>query len=419
MDFLNDLPLINQLSLETRLNITRVLLVIFVLLVLWLLRHVLAALISRPLRALVSNSSNPYDNVILDTLDDVIGYIILGIVLLAAVPLLNIRPPESAFITRLAFTLIAYGLLRSLYSAGSRILLSQKRARRFLSLEIQGAMMPLIRIGYRVFVIAIGLLVIAQIWNVNVAGLVAGIGLGGLALSLAAKEVLDDVLGFMVIVGDDIYRHSEYIVSPNAEGIIERIGLRSTRVRQLDQGLVIVPNSTLANDPVTNWSRLEKRWFNFLLGIMYSTRAEEIEGFISRLREMLQQREHVDPDSVVVLFLEFDDSALNILIRCYVDLPDWVEAHMERSAINLEITRLANEMHIGLAFPSRSLYLEQIPNNVLNTLRSNGSHTPKEEANQPEQARRTNAAEGQGRRYFRQGGKDAQPDTDYEGDGDE
>ncbi len=98
-----------------------------------------------------------------------------------------------------------------------------------------------------------------------------------------------------------------------------------------------------------------------MLGLQYDTEASTIEDFTKAVRDMLTTREAVDGDSVVVLFTEYDDSSLNLLVRCYVDLEDWTAAKAERHAVNLEIARIAADMDVGMAFPSRSLYVESLP----------------------------------------------------------
>jgi MscS family membrane protein len=221
-------------------------------------------------------------------------------------------------------------------------------------------MIPFMETAFKGVLFAIAILVVAQTWGVNLTGIVAGLGLAGLAVSLAAKEVLDDVLGFMVILADDVFRTEEYIITPKGQGIVEQIGLRSTRIRALDQSLIVIPNQALTSDAVTNWSRLEKRWFNFMIGVTYQTSIEQLEQVVDGIREMLKGREAVDPDSVVVLFTEYGGSALNILIRSYIKIADWTEAQAERHAVNLEIKRICAELDVSIAYETQSLFIENM-----------------------------------------------------------
>jgi MscS family membrane protein len=261
-------------------------------------------------------------------------------------------------LSRIGITLLMIGIFRFIYIAGTEITSSQARIQRFTGFRMKYSLVRVIDLVVKAAIIILALLSIPQIWNINFTGLVAGLGLGGLALSLAAKDVLDDFIGFINIMADDPFIVNEYVVSPHAEGSIEHIGLRSTRIRQLDQALVMVPNSKLVNDPLTNWSRLQKRWFNFTVGVTYDATVEQLRALIDDVREMLKGRDPVDEESVVVLFSEFADSSLNILVRGYIQLAGWTPFKEEVQAINFELMRLVEKHGMSMAFPTQSIYLE-------------------------------------------------------------
>ena len=194
-------------------------------------------------------------------------------------------------------------------------------------------------------------MIIIQVWGYDVSGLIAGLGIGGLAISLAAQETLSNIFGFATIVSDRPLVVGEYIKTPNVEGIVERVGLRSTRVRQLDQAVVTVPNSLMASSTILNWSRLAKRQINLTLGVTYATTPDQMESLLDALRTMLKQRDTVDPDSVVVYFIEFGGSSLNILIRCYVNLADWGAFTAEKEKVLLEVMRVVEQRQLADRLP--------------------------------------------------------------------
>ncbi len=346
------------------MTVARFLAAIGLVLVLWLLRHLITALIVNPLRKLVQDTDQDIDDAIFRAVDGSISWFILGLSVLAGVFIIGLGADGRAFGIQLAVSLLVVAVFKVLYELSSYVTRSPERLRRITRLDIDRPLIPIARVGLRAIVILSGIFAVANVWGINLTGLLTGLGIGGLALSLAAKEVLDDVLGYMVIMSDDVFTLDEYIVSPHAEGIVERIGIRSSRIRRLDQGLTIVPNSVIVSDELVNWSRLERRWFNFMLGLQYNTPADQVEAFSANVADMLRGREAVDPDSVVVLFTQYDDSSLNLLVRSYVDIADWTESKQERHAVNLEIARIADEMDVSMAFPSRSLYLEKLPSGV-------------------------------------------------------
>lgn len=355
------IPIINQIPTDIRLTISRFLIAIAVIFIVWLLRRVIALFFVSPVRRLVTRSSTDADDVVLEAVDGAITYLIMGLGLLIGTAIIGLGGNVAQVGLRLGLSLMVFAAFKFFFDLIIYIMRTVNRINRILPVKIERELLPIARFSTLSLVAIVGLFAVANVWGINLTGLLTGIGLGGLAISLAAKEVLDDVFGYMVIMADNPFTIDEYIVSPHAEGTVEHIGVRSTHIRRLDQALTVVPNAKLVSDEVTNWSRLDRRWFNFMLGITYDTPVERIEDFTSRVREMLKNREAVDKDTVVVLFTEYDDSSLNLLVRAYVNIADWTEANAERHAVNLEIMQIANEMDVAMAFPSRSLYLEQMP----------------------------------------------------------
>ena len=144
-------------------------------------------------------------------------------------------------------------------------------------------------------------------------------------------------------------------------GVIERVGMRSTRVRQLDQALVAVPNNLLTNTVVLNWSRLEKRRLNFTIGLTYDSTSQQIRALIQHIRDLLDSTEQVDSETIVVHFVEFGSSSLDILVIAQVLLPDWGEFTALKEDLYLEIMEIVEKLGLSFAFPSQSLYIESMP----------------------------------------------------------
>lgn len=352
----------NTLPDDVRGLIVRIALALLVLALIWLLRRVLTWIIITPLRRLAKRSGGTWDDVLLDTILVPMRLLIIALGLAIGVQIIQLDGDSTAFVDQLIRTLIIMALFWAGYRIVDVLAPSSNRLFRVTGLTIQERLLPFARTAAKLVLLAIGLIIIIQEWGYDVSGLVAGLGLGGLAFSLAAQDTVSNLFGFTTIVGDTPFVVGEMIATPDVTGIVEHVGVRSTRIRQLDQAYVTVPNNTLANSVVTNWSRLRKRWINFTLGMTYATTADQMETLLERLTEMLKSREKVDPSSVQVLFNTFNDSSLDVLIRCYVYLPDWLEWMQEKQQINLAIMRIVDELGLSIAFPSRSVYIETMPN---------------------------------------------------------
>lgn len=408
LSFLDQIPFISELPQEVQRILVGLVLFFVLLLVFSLLRGLLKRLIIAPIRGMAGSTRMEIDDALVQAVDGAITFFVLALTLFLVTAILNFQGHFETFMFRLSLTLLVIGFVRFFYDLGSRLAGSRELLQRLSPGQIRASFVPLVRYTVRFLVLAIGALFIAEIWAFNIAGLVAGLGLGGLAVSLAAKEVLDDFLGFLVIIYDNLFTSGEYIVSEHGEGIVEHIGLRSTTIRRLDQGVVYAPNGQLANASITNWSRLDKRWFNFMLGISFEATADQIEQLVSRVKAMLKARQNVQQGSPVVLFTEYGDYALNILIRCYVTIEDWTKAHEERHAVNLEIMRIVSELGVSVALPSRSVYLEEIPPGIAG---SNGKSAKPQHEHKRQTVRSGSAAAS----MFHQGDDDANVEGHEEG----
>jgi len=128
--------------------------------------------------------------------------------------------------------------------------------------------------------------------------------------------------------------------------------------------LVTVPNNLLTNAAVLNRTRLEKRRLDATLNFTYSTNSDQLRAVVAEIRELLQNTEDIDPESVIVHFVAFNSSSLDVRIICQVLLSDWREFTAKQEQVFLEIMSIVERLGIGFAFPSRSIYIESLPENA-------------------------------------------------------
>ncbi len=361
--------MLETLPNSIRVILARILLVVLTFSLIWLLRSLLVWLLSKPLERLLARAGHAeMDHAIRLVISRPSKYLLLALAIDVGARILEVNPALMAFVTNVTRTFVIIALTLGIYSLVDIVVFSRRRFFLTTGIAVDEALLPFIRTGVQLLAWALALVIVIQIWGYDVSGLIAGLGIGGLAISLAAQDTLSNVFGFATIVSDRPFVVGEYIKTSEVEGVIEKVGLRSTRVRQLDQAVVTVPNSKLASSVILNWSRLAKRRVDFNLGVTYMTKPDQMETLLDQLRTMLQQRETVDPDSVVVYFIEFGQSALNILVRCYVNIAEWRAFTSEKERILLEVMRVVDSVGLQIAFPSQSLYIENLDNNAGNQL---------------------------------------------------
>ncbi len=227
-------------------------------------------------------------------------------------------------------------------------------------------LIPLVSRFLKLAVVLLGLVWVLENMGIDVGSLVAGLGIGGLAVALAAKDTLANVFGSLTIFGDRPFQIGDWVVLGNGvEGTVEEVGFRSTRIRTFYNSLVTVPNSEVANSKVDNMGQRQFRRFKTTLGITYDTPPDVVQAFVEGIRAILAANPLVRQDVYEVHLRDFGPSSLDIMIYSFFDVPDWHEELVGRSQVILEIMRLAQELEVSFAFPSQSLYLESTPENPL------------------------------------------------------
>ncbi len=210
----------------------------------------------------------------------------------------------------------------------------------------------------RFIIIALSIPIIADTWDIDINGFVAGLGIGGLALALAAQDAISNVVGGLVIITERPFSIGDWILTSNVEGTVEDISFRSTKVRTFAQALVTVPNSSLAKQPVTNWTRMGRRQISFRLGVTYSTPKKKLEACVQRIRQMLTTHQHVHPQTIFVFFDGFNDSSLDIFIYFFTKTTVWAEFLAAKEEILYGIMEILEDEGVSVAFPSTSVYFE-------------------------------------------------------------
>ncbi|RLJ69956.1 MscS family membrane protein [Hydrogenivirga caldilitoris] len=237
-----------------------------------------------------------------------------------------------------------------------------QRFGRELSREIGGFLVKLTK-AFIILVIGVAIL---QEWGINVSALLASVGLLGLAVSLAAKDTLENIISGFVILLDKPILSGESGQIAGVQGTVEEIGLRSTKIRTFDKTLVSIPNKEVVNQNIDNWSRRDKRRVRTYIGLVYSTTREQMENILRDIRDMLANHPRVSKEeNFYVHFEVFGDSSLNILLQYYTDTADYAEYLKIVEDINLKIMEIVERNGSSFAFPSRSLYLEKLPSEVL------------------------------------------------------
>ena len=223
--------------------------------------------------------------------------------------------------------------------------------------KIDDALIPMGHKVLKILLFVVGSLFIAGNLNIDVTSLLAGLGIGGLAFALAAKDTVENIFGSVTVLLDKPFEIGDWVVVDGVEGTVEQIGLRSTRIRTFYCSQVNVPNSTLISATVDNFGRRSYRRIKTMLGLTYDTPPEKIEAFCEGVRELIRQHPHTRKDYYHVYLNQFNGSSLDILLYCFIDCDDWAIELREKQRLFLDIIRLAARLNVQFAYPTQTLHM--------------------------------------------------------------
>ena len=223
--------------------------------------------------------------------------------------------------------------------------------------KVDDVLIPMFHKLVKLAAIVIGIVLIASNIGINVASLLAGIGLAGMAFALAAKDTVENIFGSITVLLDKPFEVGDWVNIGGVEGTVEQIGLRSTRIRTFYCSQVNVPNSTLISATVDNFGRRNYRRIKTMLSLTYDTPPDKIEAFCEGIRELIRKHPHTRKDSYHVYFNQFNSASLDVLLYCFLDTDDWAIELRERQRLFVDIIRLAGRLEVEFAFPTQTIHM--------------------------------------------------------------
>lgn len=220
----------------------------------------------------------------------------------------------------------------------------------------------------KVLVIFGGMIAILQEWGYNATTILAGLGIGGLAIALASKDFVANIFGFLTILLDRSISVGDMIVTPDLEGWVVDIGFRSTKVRTKLHTIITIPNSLLANGQINNITGGKERCVNFNLDVVCTSTPKQLQEFCNKCKEMLTEHPEVRNDNIHVYFSDYTDWSYRIFFYYFTVPIGWLDHMKVRHEVNLKIMDVLEEVGISTAFPTSSIYMENLDTQTLKIL---------------------------------------------------
>ncbi len=341
------------------IDLNNVLIGIVILFIFVFFRSLFSKIIINRIKSLVKKSKNKIDDEVLEAFDGPLRFFPVVIGVYISTQYIDLNITLESFADNLNRSLITIQIFWLIYKLIDPLSFLAHRLGDVLTND-------LIDWGVRILkflIFVIGAAAVLELWGIKVGPILAGLGLLSVAVALGAQDLFKNLISGILILLEKRFQNGDWIKVENiVEGVVEKIGFRSTLIRRFDSSPVMVPNFNFAENAVTNFSNMKSRRIYWTIGLEYRTThdqlriiRDQIEKYISSSGDFVKSSEQ----PLFVRLEKFSDSSIDILIYCFATTTVWGEWLKIKEELALKIKSIVEENNAGFAFPSQSIYVEK------------------------------------------------------------
>ncbi len=346
------------------IDIGQIVVAVAIFVTLLMARNLFTRFVLRRLEKLVKRTETELDDTLVEALRNPIRFIPIVLGTFLATSYLNLSDELQVFATNFNRSLIAFTIFWGLYRISDPLSAIMMHAAHILTVSMIQWLSKAVKVAFAL----LGAATILEIWGIQVGALIAGLGLFGVAVALGAQDLFKNLIAGLFVIGERRFHPGDWIlVKDVVEGTVEEIGFRTTTVRRFDKAPVYVPNARLSDNAVTNFSRMTYRRIKWVIGLEYGSTGDQlnairdaIEAYVTENDDFVQPSE----TSTFVRIDRFSDSSIDILLYCFTKTTNWLEWMEIKERLLLAIKNTVETNGTGFAFPSRSLYVEALGEDV-------------------------------------------------------
>jgi MscS family membrane protein len=326
-----------------------------------LARRLFTRFIMATLKRWTRRTHNEIDDKIIEALENPLRLVPVVIGVFFAAEYLDLSDTMALGAAKLVRSLIAYTIFWGLYSIVEPLSFLLGRLNRVFTEVMLDWLIKAVKLSFAF----VGGATILEIWGIQVAPLLAGLGLFGVAVALGAQDLFKNLIAGILIIAERRFSRGDWIrVDGVVEGTVENVGFRSTVVRRFDKAPVHVPNSELSDSAVTNFSAMTHRRIYWKIGVEYRTTVAQLRRIRDAIEDYVLTNEAFAKPPEVSTFVridQFSDSSIDIMLYCFTRTTNWGEWLKIKEELAYRIKQIVEEAGSAFAFPSQSLYVETMP----------------------------------------------------------
>ena len=341
------------------IDLNNVLIGIVILFIFVFFRSLFSKVIINRIKLLVKKSKNKIDDEVLEAFDGPLRFFPIVIGVYISTQYIDLNITLESFADNLNRSLITIQIFWLIYKLIDPLSFLAHRLGDVLTND-------LIDWGVRILkflIFVIGAAAVLELWGIKVGPILAGLGLLSVAVALGAQDLFKNLISGILILIEKRFQNGDWIKVENiVEGVVEKIGFRSTLIRRFDSSPVMVPNFNFAENAVTNFSNMQSRRIYWTIGLEYRTTHDQLRIIRDQIEEYISGSGDFVKSSEQPLFVrleKFSDSSIDILIYCFATTIVWGEWLKIKEELALKIKSIVEENNAGFAFPSQSIYVEK------------------------------------------------------------
>jgi MscS family membrane protein len=338
-------------------NISEILIALGIFLFFLFLRGIFSKFIVKRLENYVSKTTNNFDNSLVFSMEGPAKFFPIVLGFFVSTSYLTIETQAAEFLETINRSLITILIFWTFHQIIGPLSVVIRSVGDLLSRDLINWIIKAIK----VLIIILGLAAVLELWGIKIGPIIAGLGLFGVAVALGAQDLFKNLISGILVLVEKRFKIGDWIlVEGIIEGIVEKIGFRSTTIRKFDKSLAIIPNFQFAENAVVNVSETSNWLISWIITLQYDTTVDQLKIIRDQIEDHIKKSEDFDISvGIAVRVDKFSDSSIDMYVRCFTKSGSWNEWLTVKEKLAIEIKQIVENNKASFAFPSQSIYIEK------------------------------------------------------------
>jgi len=341
------------------INFTQIGLGIVILLLFLLLRGLISSFILKRLENYVSKTSNKFDDALVEAAKGPVKFLPIVLGIFVASSYMEFDGKMLIFIDNINRSLITILIFWLIHQIVEPLTYLIRRVEELLSKDLLNWVVK----ANKILIIFFGFAATLDIWGIKIAPIIAGLGLFGVAVALGAQDLFKNLISGVLVLVEKRFKIGDWIfVEGVIEGIVERIGFRSTVIRKFDKSIATIPNSSFAENAVINISETTNWRISWIITLQYNSTIDQLKNIRDQIEKYIESNKDFkigDETEHAVRIDKFSDSSIDLYVRCFTVTNEWGEWLKVKERLAVEVKKIVEGNGASFAFPSTSIYVEK------------------------------------------------------------